>query len=218
MPSTPSLARRARERRHLRARILDTARELFAAEGYDAVTIRRVAQRIEYTPPVIYQHFADKAALIREVCDADWGGLTAELEQLAAIRDPIERLAQIGAAYVEFGLAHPNHYRTLLVQPRGAPPADRHATRTAAGGCWSDGAYGALRAAVDEAFRAGRFDPGYDDPATVAQVLWQSLHGIVSMHVTWRRHDGWTDYRDPRETSRLCLATLMRGLTCGPTR
>ena len=70
MPETISARRRARERQQIRDRILDAARELFAAEGYDAVTMRRVAERIEYTPPVIYQHFSDKAAACADVAAA----------------------------------------------------------------------------------------------------------------------------------------------------
>jgi AcrR family transcriptional regulator len=206
-PASPSRARRARERRQLRARILDAARELLAAGGYDAVTVRRVADRIEYTPPTIYRHFADKAALVREICDATWGGLRAELARLAAVRDPVERMARIGAAYVEFGLTHPNVYRVSLLRPPRDPPA---------GGCWSAEVHGALRAAAEEAFRAGRLDPSCRDPALVAQVLWQSLHGIVATHVTRRRCDPWVDYRDPRATAQACLTALLRGLTRDP--
>ena len=50
--------------------ILDAARELFATEGYEAVTMRRIADRIEYSPTAIYFHFKDKESLVRELCDA----------------------------------------------------------------------------------------------------------------------------------------------------
>src|SRR5262245_12757060 len=104
MTRSPSVARRARERQQLRARLLDAARELFAAEGYDAVTIRRVAERIEYTAPVIYQHFADKATLIREICLNDWREFAGTFHELGAIADPLARLCRMGELYVDFAL------------------------------------------------------------------------------------------------------------------
>ena len=60
--------RRERDRQAVRSKILDAARDLFAAEGYDAVTMRRIAEAIEYSPTTIYLHFKDKDALIRELC------------------------------------------------------------------------------------------------------------------------------------------------------
>ncbi|HTD61922.1 MAG TPA: helix-turn-helix domain-containing protein, partial [Gemmatimonadaceae bacterium] len=71
----PSAAndRREREKIAIRTKILDAARELFAEHGYDAVTMRTIAEKIEYTPTAIYYHFKDKDALIRELCDMDWG-------------------------------------------------------------------------------------------------------------------------------------------------
>ena len=60
--------RRDREREEIRTRILDAARELFATEGYEAVTMRRIADRIEYSATAIYFHFRDKEALLQELC------------------------------------------------------------------------------------------------------------------------------------------------------
>ena len=214
MKRSPSVARRAREREHLRARILDAARELFAAEGYDAVTIRRVAERIEYTPPVIYQHFADKAALIREICYSDWREFGGHFRALLTVEDPIERLTRMGELYVEFALTHPNHYRLMFMTPPPTDtPIDKEAIDPEARGNPELDAYAMLRANVDAAFRAGRFNPDLRDPAMIAHVLWQSMHGIVSMHIA-RGHDSWIEYRDPRETAALASRALMRGLTC----
>ncbi|HEY8369587.1 MAG TPA: helix-turn-helix domain-containing protein, partial [Thermodesulfobacteriota bacterium] len=59
-----TIERRERERAATRAKILDAARELFVSEGYDAVTMRRIADRIEYTAAALYRHFPDKRALL----------------------------------------------------------------------------------------------------------------------------------------------------------
>jgi AcrR family transcriptional regulator len=214
MAKSPSVARRARERQQLRARILDAARELFAAEGYDAVTIRRVAEKIEYTPPVIYQHFADKATLIREICYTDFREFGSQFRELLGLEDPIDRLRRMGELYVEFGLTHPNHYRLMFMTPPPADgPLDHRTIDPEARGNPELDAYAMLRMNVDAALQAGRFNPDLTDPALVAHVLWQSVHGIVSMHIA-RGHDQWIEYRDPRETARLAIRALMHGLTC----
>jgi AcrR family transcriptional regulator len=209
---SPTLARRTRERERVRERILEAARELFATEGYDAVTMRRVAEEIEYTPPVIYQHFADKAALIREICFRDWRTFARVFQNLGEVADPIERLRAMGEAYVEFALTHPNHYRLMFMTPEPGGELNHARVDPEARGDPTLDGYAALRATVDEAFRAKRFNPQHQDPALIAHVLWQGLHGIVSMHIV--RCDDWVEYRDPRETARLHMQATMRGLTC----
>jgi AcrR family transcriptional regulator len=100
--------RRQREREEVRQAILDAARDIASAEGWAAVTIRRVADQIEYSPPVIYEHFNSKedivVALFRQ-------GFRELLEEMRAAReahaDPDEALLGIGRAYWAFSVAHP---------------------------------------------------------------------------------------------------------------
>ena len=72
--------------------ILDVARELFAAEGYEAVTMKRIADRLGITPTAIYFHFADKAALIQELTTADWSAFAQKFARAMDEPDPIARL------------------------------------------------------------------------------------------------------------------------------
>src|SRR4051794_32343862 len=112
-----SADRRLRERQALREQILDAARALFATEGYEAVTMRRIAERIEYSPTAIYLHFADKEALVRELCAHDFAVFAAQFAKLARVADPLERLRKSGHAYVDFAVRHPHHYRLLFMTP-----------------------------------------------------------------------------------------------------
>src|SRR5262245_620413 len=107
--------RRDRERQEMQTLILDAARELFATEGYEAVTMRKIAEKIEYSPTAIYFHFKDKLALLRELCDRDFAAFAAVLQRTAGVQDPVERLRRLGYAYVDFALEHPNHYRFLFM-------------------------------------------------------------------------------------------------------
>src|SRR5262249_6593733 len=112
-----SLERRERVKQELRTRILDAARELFVEHGYEAVTMRKIADKIEYSPTAIYFHFRDKQSLIRELCDEDFATLAQKFQKIARVADPIERLRRIGRAYVAFAIAYPNHYQLMFMTP-----------------------------------------------------------------------------------------------------
>src|SRR5688572_92572 len=101
--------RRQRERDDTRGRIMDAARELFVSEGYEGVSMRRIAEMVEYSPTAIYFHFKDKDALVRELCDCDFLALAEQFTGAAQIENPIERLKATGLAYAAFGIEHPNH-------------------------------------------------------------------------------------------------------------
>ena len=109
--------RREREKEAVRTKILDAARALFASEGYEAVTMRRIALAIEYSPTALYLHFKDKESLIRDLCMTDFGSLARAFLKIAKEKDPLERLRKIGHAYVGFASEHPNHYRLMFMTP-----------------------------------------------------------------------------------------------------
>src|SRR6516164_3602292 len=96
--------RKERERASVREQILDAARDMFVQDGVEAVTMRAIAQRIEYSAPVIYSHFADKHALLQELCFRDFRALAQTFGRIEHIEDPVERLRRIGYAYVDFAL------------------------------------------------------------------------------------------------------------------
>lgn len=164
--------RRERDRLGLRQRILDAARELFMREGYERVTMRRIADAIEYSPTAIYQHFEDKEDLVRALCADEFAQLLRALPQEPSA-DPVEWIRQLGTAYARFGLAHPNHYRFMFMTP-----APQHEVS-----CEGQQAFGLLRDAVERAVAWGRFRADSVDAA--AQVLWASLHGVVALLVTF---------------------------------
>src|SRR3954471_7756225 len=109
--------RREREKHDLRRKILDTARELFVKEGYDAVSMRKIAQEIEYSPTAIYLHFKDKEALFAELCSTDFRRLAGVFQSISTIKDPIERIRRTGRGYIDFALEYPNHYRLMFMTP-----------------------------------------------------------------------------------------------------
>src|SRR4029450_11064472 len=101
-----SRERRSRERVETRQRIFDAAREMFVRQGYEATTMRAIADRIEYTPTAIYHHFRNKEELLRELSRIDFQALASAFQRIGRIDDPVERLHRVGQAYVQFALEH----------------------------------------------------------------------------------------------------------------
>ncbi|HET8645930.1 MAG TPA: TetR/AcrR family transcriptional regulator [Vicinamibacteria bacterium] len=171
--------RREREREEVRRKILEAARELFATEGYERVTMRRIAEAIEYSPTTIYNHFEDKNALVDALCEEDFSRLLRSMGARELPADPIERILQLGQAYARFGLENPNHYRYMFMTPFEQKACADHELSPS-----GEAAFGLLHDAVREAVRAGRFVPV--EPLAAAQVLWASLHGVVALLITYR--------------------------------
>jgi AcrR family transcriptional regulator len=205
-----SRERREREREDTRERIVDAAREMFAERGIDAVTMRAIADRIEYTPTAIYHHFRDKDALIRELCERDYRALAHHFQTIGRIEDPVERLRRLGMAYAEFGLTHPNHYRFMFMTPKGP----RHPELGPDEGNPAEDAYAMLLHTVTEGHAAGRFRPDLTTPDQVAQIAWAAVHGVVSLHIA-KGEDPYVQWCDPRETVRLTIDALIPGLVRG---
>jgi AcrR family transcriptional regulator len=202
--------RREREKAELRAKIMDAARRLFSSEGYEAVSMRRIAEAIEYSPTAIYVHFADKAALLAEICRQDFDSLAHVFGALAAVADPVERICRIGAAYVEFAVRYPNHYRLMFMTQR--PPVESEEEIQARRGRPETDAYAFLRAAVDEAIAQGRVRPGVSGDADLfTQTLWAGVHGVASLEIT-HNCDKWLALRPLNERTRLMVAVTTGGI------
>src|SRR3954471_170765 len=115
-----SQERREREREQVRTKIMDADRDFFAKEGVEAVSMRTIGDAIEYSPTAIYLHFADKDALLEELCSNDFGALARSFAHEAGIKDPIERIKALGRRFMQFGLKYPNHFRFMFLTPSKA--------------------------------------------------------------------------------------------------
>lgn len=198
--------RREREKQEVRDKILDAARELFATDGYEATSMRKIAEKVEYSPTAIYLHFKDKEALVHELCMSDFAQLSARAVQVAKVADPIERLKQLAQMYVGFALEHPNHYRLMFMTPLPKQhPTEEELQRMQDP---DEDSYAFLLHTVNEAMQAGRFRAELKDPEMVAQVLWSAVHGVASLHIV-KGHEEWIDMRPASQlTEAICDAVL----------
>lgn len=210
--------RRERERGEVRMRILDAARELFATVGYDGVSMRKIAEKIEYSPTTIYQHFKDKDALIKELCYADFGKLAELLRDLILIPDPVERLRECGKAYVRFAIAYPNHYRLMFMTRY--PVMDDEAERAEIKGNPETDAYALVRLLVGQAAEAGALRNPQADLELMTQTLWAGLHGVAALEIAMKC-DNWTAWVPIEERitamlDALCYGVVQREEPCRP--
>jgi len=180
--------RRARQRASLRREILDAASRLFAEEGYDRVTMRRVAEKIDYSPTTIYLYFTDKRELFAAICDETFSQLASRLDRLKATPGepgagggPLATLTHLRdglKAYVEFGTSHPNHYAVAFLQTQEIPPDFAFEQSIGAR------AFGFFRDAVQACAAAGAIRTESAD--TTAQALWAAAHGVTSLLITMK--------------------------------
>ena len=205
--------RREREREEVRTKILDAARELFATEGYESVTMRKVAEKIEYSPTAIYLHFADKDALLRELCESDFLSLAKQFQRIAKVDDPLERMRRIGLAYTEFAVEFPNHYRLMFMTPH--PPISADAEHLKRRGNPEEDAYAFLVASVAEAIEKKRLLPALKDAELVAQLVWAGVHGVISLQMA-KCNDPWISWRPLKKSAALAVDTLLAGLSRSP--
>jgi AcrR family transcriptional regulator len=179
------------------------------AHGYDAVTMRKVADAIEYSPTTIYLHFKDKEELIRSLCLEDFLSLAKAFQRIGKEKDPVERIRKAGLAYVDFGLRFPKHYELMFMRQH-AGALDPEAKAAVHGDPEQD-AFAFLLAAVTEAMAAGRLRPELDDPQLVAQALWANVHGVVALDLTMRE-DSFVAWRGAKTIARTLIEATLRGL------
>lgn len=181
-----SRERREREKTEVREKILDAARTLFATEGVEATTMRRIANAIEYSPTAIYLYFPDKDALLRELCAVDFAQLAARFFKLLEVEDPVERLRRVGMAYTQFAIEHPHAFRLMFMQPSPVRDDLEHS------GDPATDAYAFLLGTVQACIEAKKLKPKFKDAQLVAETVWAAIHGVISLHLTLTDCSGHT--------------------------
>jgi AcrR family transcriptional regulator len=159
--------RRDRERAGRERRIVDAAKTIAERDGWDSVTIRRLANEIEYSQPVLYSHFKNRDAIVGAVALDGFRELAGMLR--AAVQPsstPAQSVESVASAYLAYAFARPAMYEAMFVLPTGlrfarsdTPPELREAFR-------------AMAAVVG---------PFYEDTDTATETFWGALHGLAEL-------------------------------------
>ena len=164
--------RKERQRAERYELILNAARELAEAEGWDAVTTRRLAELIDYSQPVLYSHFKGKADIMAAVATRGFEELATRLKmETANVASAADVLRNVCGAYLDFGRSRPVVYEAMFVLPTKIKFASEE-TPTA------------LRAAFEALVTA--LGPERQGSEYLAEVLWSALHGLVVLTQTER--------------------------------
>jgi AcrR family transcriptional regulator len=167
--------RRARQKASIREEILDAARTLFVKEGYEHVSMRKIAEKIEYAPGTIYLYFRDKAEIMERLCEETFSKLLRKMQALNNDpSNPLEGLRRGLRTYIQFGIDNPNHYVVTFVQAKQLPE-DHHPKA-------GEQCFNHLRAAVRRCIEADQLN--CEDTEEVAQAIWAGAHGIVTLLIS----------------------------------
>jgi AcrR family transcriptional regulator len=197
--------RKARQKSNLRQGILAAASELFVKEGFENVSMRRIAEKIEYSPTTIYLYFKDKADLLEQVCHDTFSRLIVHLSRITEQPgDPVDRLKRGLIAYVKFGLSNPHHYRATFMMPI---PDSFHEKKHSQPDSPGMQAFDFLRRCVFDCIAADKFRS--NDPEIISQTLWTGVHGVTSLLITHSKGFPWADHGELTES---VVETLIRGV------
>ena len=201
--------RKERQRVDLKQRVLRAAEELFVKDGYRNVSMRKIAERIEYSPTTIYRLFRNKAEVMDHLIADGYRSVYRRYEEILARRpaSPLETLNLIITEYVRYALEHPNHYELWF--STGELTRIENQLRMRHGGT-SYRVYQAWLDRIDEC-KTQRLLP-QRDTLVLFQLIWGTVHGMISLRIHHRRFPWLPPERHVQET----LALLNRGLSEGP--
>jgi AcrR family transcriptional regulator len=156
---------------------------MFVDEGFEAFSMRRLADRVGYSPASIYLHFENKDAIFQTLVEESFKGLLKAQQEAAALAEdsgPVETLKRGLRSYVRFGIEHPNEYRLAFLMPsaKGSRPQS------------ASSSFDSLCSRVRKCEEAGLLRP--IDPEFAAQSLWVAVHGVTSLLIV-KPNFPWVD-------------------------
>ncbi len=173
--------RKEREKEALRHKVITAATELFREVGYEAVSMRKIAKRVEYSVGTLYLYYRDKDQLFFAVQQRAFKVGFAYIQQIDPMDSPMDRLITLGQRYVRFGVDNPDLYRLMFMME--GPMAALEEDET-----WRSGLelHGLLTDTVNDCIAAEEIKS--DDPDSLSFGLWSLVHGMVSLHISDRIH------------------------------
>jgi len=169
--------RKESDKEVLRKKILDSAMRLFLSEGYDKVSIRKIADAIEYSPATVYLYFKDKTAIFNSLQKIAFDKFYNTLAESLKIKDVKKRLDEMGELYVKFALENSEYYDLMFIM---SAPIDREKDI-----CFIDlRGLDLLRGTIEEVLKKRGIKNV--DVEAVTFLLWGFSHGLASLVIRKR--------------------------------
>lgn len=173
------IERKEREKAEMRRRIVDAAVQMIVEEGYEKVSIRNIADKIEYSPATIYLYYKDKDELLYDVQSQAFATLAEEFGKKINAEDPFKRLEQLAVAYLEFSRQHPELYDLMFIIKA---PMNTLVEKEK----WENGdpSYDALHRLMQECIEKKLVK--FKDATIATLSVWGFAHGLISLHLRGR--------------------------------
>jgi AcrR family transcriptional regulator len=171
--------RKERQKSEMREAILAAALKLFAEQDFGNVTMRKIADTIEYSVGTLYLYFKDKNEILFELHKQGFAKFYNKQLSVQHIKDPVERLTAHGFAYIEFAMENPEYYDVMFIS-RGPGVLIKQYEK------WDEGkrTYDLLKLNISQAQEVGSFKDS--NVEVVAFFLWSFVHGVASLYVRQR--------------------------------
>jgi AcrR family transcriptional regulator len=168
--------RKERQKSEMREAILSAALKLFSDEGYDNVSMRRIADEIEYSVGTIYLYFKDRDEIFFELHKLGFEEFYKRQLAVQNVKDPLQRLTEHGLAYIQFAIDQPLYYDLMFISrvPGKTIKVEND---------WKSGhrTYEILKLNIQQAANVGYFKN--TDVEVAAFSLWSFVHGIASLYI-----------------------------------
>jgi AcrR family transcriptional regulator len=201
--------RQERDREAVRRSILDAARDLFVSEGYDNVSIRKIAERIEYSPAAIYGYFPSKDDIFFALAEEGFRLLgdpaSPDGHDRLKTLEPLERIRAIFWRWYEFSRQHPQYFELMFLD-RSVPRISREYERFS----FAIETKRHLLAEIERCIEAKVFPPSVK-PGVAMRLLTVGLLGVVVLTLSERLGPG----EDPDQVASDVLDTTLAGLRSG---
>ncbi|HEX2533738.1 MAG TPA: TetR/AcrR family transcriptional regulator [Chitinophagaceae bacterium] len=176
--------RKEKQKLEVRKLILDASIRLFTEQGFENVSMRKIADLIEYSPTTVYLYFKDKSEILFELHELGFRKMAEYNAALWDIRNPLVRLHKMAENYIRFGLENPQFYDIMFLQQAPMETLARMMKETDCEWRSGDQALGRLMETVTEAMEKKLIVPG--DVRAVSMAVWATVHGLVTLAIRHR--------------------------------
>jgi AcrR family transcriptional regulator len=173
--------RKEKQKQEIKKLILDASMKLFVEEGFERVTMRNIADIIEYSPTTVYLYFKDKNEILYDLHELGFQKMGEKNRNLSEIENPLMRLYKMGQNYIEFGLENPEFYDVMFIQQAPMQVLEQMENCD-----WKYGetALNTLKQTVEECMQQGFLKKGDVEAASMS--IWGMVHGLVSLAIRHR--------------------------------
>ena len=168
--------RKTREKQEMKALILNAAKDMFIQEGFEKTSLRKIADKIEYSPTTIYLYYKDKTEIFHELMEIGFSILLNQFSDDMKIENPIDRLYALGGTYITFALENSEYYDLMFITKNAI-----NKIPTADDWCSGKKTFMCLKNTVEDCIAQNQLKS--KDPNTTTLAFWAQVHGVVSLYI-----------------------------------